>query len=87
MVYLCHGDTEKCIFVWTILSQIMKPTPQITYGAFNCFTVPQRTENVEKLKLSRQVVLSLIETFGQNPNQCPVKICRGLKPAFFHIIE
>ena len=29
LVYVCQADAEKCIFVWTILSQ----TPQVTYDA------------------------------------------------------
>ena len=29
-VYICQADAEKCIFVWTILSQTPRRTPQVT---------------------------------------------------------
>ena len=31
LVYVCHPDAEKCIFVWTVLSQTPLPTPQVMY--------------------------------------------------------
>ena len=57
-VYVCQADVEKCIFVWTILSQTPRRTPQVTSDAGRIsarifFTVPQRTENAEKTRLSR----------------------------------
>ena len=33
LVYVCQADAEKCIFVWTISSQIPQHTPQVTYDA------------------------------------------------------
>ena len=33
LVYVCQADAEKCIFVWTILSQTPQRTPQVTYDA------------------------------------------------------
>ena len=30
LVYVCQADAEKCIFVWTILSQTPRRTPQVT---------------------------------------------------------
>ena len=33
LVYVCQADAEKCIFVWTILSQTPRHTPQVTYDA------------------------------------------------------
>ena len=33
LVYVCQADAEKCIFVWTILSQTPRRTPQVTYDA------------------------------------------------------
>ena len=33
LVYVCKADAEKCIFVWTILSQTPQRTPQVTYDA------------------------------------------------------
>ena len=33
MVYVCQADAEKCIFVWTILSQTPRRTPQVTSDA------------------------------------------------------
>ena len=30
LVYICQADAEKCIFVWTILSQTPRRTPQVT---------------------------------------------------------
>ena len=33
LVYVCQADVEKCIFVWTILSQTPRRTPQVTYDA------------------------------------------------------
>ena len=58
LVYVCQADAEKCIFVWTILSQTPRHTPQVTYDdgripARFFFTVSQRTENDEKTRLSR----------------------------------
>ena len=32
-VYICQADAEKCIFVWTILSQTPRRTPQVTSDA------------------------------------------------------
>ena len=32
-VYVCQADVEKCIFVWTILSQTPRRTPQVTFDA------------------------------------------------------
>ena len=34
LVYVCQADAEKCIFVWTILSQTPRRTPQVTYDAY-----------------------------------------------------
>ena len=31
LVYVCHADTEKCIFVWTILSQTPYHIPEILF--------------------------------------------------------
>ena len=31
LVYVCQVDAEKCIFVWTILSQTPKHTAQVMY--------------------------------------------------------
>ena len=57
LVYVCQADAEKCIFVWTILSQTHRRTPQVTYDAVGFqpgfFAVPQRMENAEKTRLSR----------------------------------
>ena len=33
LVYVCQADVEKCIFVWTILSQTPRRTPQVTSDA------------------------------------------------------
>ena len=33
LVYICQADAEKCIFVWTILSQTPRRTPQVTSDA------------------------------------------------------
>ena len=33
LVYICQADAEKCIFVWTILSQTPWRTPQVTSDA------------------------------------------------------
>ena len=33
LVYVCQADAEKCIFVWTILSQTPRRTPQVTSDA------------------------------------------------------
>ena len=33
LVYVCQADAEKSIFVWTILSQTPRRTPQVTYDA------------------------------------------------------
>ena len=33
LVYVCQADAEKCIFVWTILSQTPQRTPQVTSDA------------------------------------------------------
>ena len=33
LVYMCQADAEKCIFVWTILSQTPRGTPQVTSDA------------------------------------------------------
>ena len=33
LVYICQADAEKCIFVWTILSQTPRHTPQVSYDA------------------------------------------------------
>ena len=33
LVYICEADAEKCIFVWTILSQTPRRTPQVTSDA------------------------------------------------------
>ena len=33
LVYVCQADAEKCIFVWTILSQTPRRTPQVAYDA------------------------------------------------------
>ena len=33
LVYISQADAEKCIFVWTILSQTPPHTPQVTYDA------------------------------------------------------
>ena len=33
LVYVCQVGAEKCIFVWTILSQAPQHTPQVTYDA------------------------------------------------------
>ena len=33
LVYVYQADAEKCIFVWTILSQNPRHTPQVTYDA------------------------------------------------------
>ena len=33
LVYVCQVDAEKCIFVWTILSQTPQHTPQVKYDA------------------------------------------------------
>ena len=57
LVYVCQADAEKCIFVWTILSQTPRRTPQVTSDVGRIspdfLTVPQRTENAEKTRLSR----------------------------------
>ena len=58
LVYICQADAEKCIFVWTILSQTPRHTPQVASDAGRIsgpdfLTVPQRTENAEKTRLSR----------------------------------
>ena len=31
LVYVCQADAEKCIFVWTILSQTPRHTPRVMY--------------------------------------------------------
>ena len=31
LVYVCQADAEKCVFVWTILSQTPRHTPQVMY--------------------------------------------------------
>ena len=33
LVYVCQADAEKCIFVWTILPQTPRRTPQVTSDA------------------------------------------------------
>ena len=33
LVNVCQADAEKCIFVWTILSQTHRLTPRVTYDA------------------------------------------------------
>ena len=33
LAYICQADAEKCIFVWTILSQTPQRTPQVTSDA------------------------------------------------------
>ena len=33
LVYVCRADAEKYIFVWTILSQTPRRTPQVTSDA------------------------------------------------------
>ena len=33
LVYICQADAEKYIFVWTILSQTPRRTPQVTSDA------------------------------------------------------
>ena len=33
LVYVCQADAEKCIFVWTILSQTPRRTPQVMSDA------------------------------------------------------
>ena len=33
LVYVCQADAEKCMFLWTILSQTPRRTPQVTYDA------------------------------------------------------
>ena len=33
LVYVCQADAEKCIFVWTILSQTPRCPPQVTSDA------------------------------------------------------
>ena len=64
LVCVCQAYAEKCIFVWTILSQTLRHTPQVTYNAgrisaYIFLTVLQRTESAEKTRLSREVVFTL----------------------------
>ena len=56
LVFVCHADAEKCIFVKTILSQTPQQNPQLTMMPvgfqLKFLTVPHRTENAEKTRLS-----------------------------------
>ena len=47
-MHVCHADAEKCVFVWSILSQTPRPTPQLVGFQLDFFTASQRAENLEK---------------------------------------
>ena len=47
LVYVCQADAEKCIFVVTYDNQVTSDFSS------DFLTVPQRTENAEKTRLSR----------------------------------
>ena len=100
LVYVCQADAEKCIFVWTILSQTPRCTPQVTYEAcrisariFWLFLKEQRM--LRKRDYQGRLSLHFFDRWmtyrathrQKKSKQCPGKICRCSKFAFLHRVE
>ena len=87
LVYVCQADAVKmhfCVDYFVTKSPAHSPGNRHRLDfSLNFFTVPQRTENAEKTKLSRQVVFSLFWSIGEwqilpltgrkKSKQCPKK--------------
>ena len=100
LVYVCQADAEKCIFVWTILSQTPRRTPQVTYDAgrisarfFDCSSKNGECLENEIIKVGCLFTFLIGEwhilplTGRKKTKQCPGKICRCSNSAFLHGVE
>ena len=95
LVYVFQADAEKCIFVWTILSQTRR-TPQVTSDAGRIsaqifWLFPKERRMLRKrdylftFLIGEWQILPL--TDRKNSKQCPGKICRCSNSAFLHGVE
>ena len=101
LVYVCQADAEKCIFVWTFMSQTPRRTPQVTYDAgrisawiFWLFLKERRILRKQDYqgRLSFHFFdrwLTDLATHRQEKVQalCPEKICRCSNSAVLHGVE
>ena len=100
LVYVCQADAEKCIFVWTILSQTPRRTPQVTSDASRIsagifWLFPKERRMLRKRDYQGRLSFHFFDRWmtdlathrQKKSKQCPGKICRCSNSAFLHGVE